>query len=68
MFSNPPPAQGAASQVGGCVGDDYAVNCAMQWRPPVDPFVRIVPQPANPAEQTEADRRWVAYCKPFSCR
>jgi hypothetical protein len=68
MFSNPPPVEGPASQVGGCVGDDNAVNCAMQWRPPVDPFVRIVPQPADPAEQAEAtrrDRKWVAYCKPF---
>jgi hypothetical protein len=68
MFSNPPPMQGPASQVGGCIGDDYAVNCAMQWKPPVDPFVRIVPQPADPAEQAEAttrDRRWVEYCKPF---
>jgi hypothetical protein len=68
IFSNPPPAQGPASQVGGCIGDDYAVNCAMQWRPPVDPFVRIVPQPADPAEQAEAtarDRKWVADCKPF---
>jgi len=67
MFSNSQPAQGAANQVGGCIGDDYAVNCAMQWRPPVDPFVRIVPQPADPAEQADAttrDRRWVEYCKP----
>ena len=68
MFSNPPPWQGPASQVGGCIGDDNTVNCAMQWRQPVDPFVRIVPQPADPAEQVEAtarDHRWVAYCKPF---
>lgn len=68
MFSNPPQMEGPASQVGGCVGDDNAVNCAMQWRLPVDPFVRIVPQPADPAEQAEAsarDRRWVAFCKPF---
>jgi hypothetical protein len=68
MFSNPPPMEGPASQVGGCIGDDYAVNCAMQWRRPVDPFVRIVPQSTDQAEQAEAsarDRKWVAYCKPF---
>jgi hypothetical protein len=68
MLYNPPPAQGAASLVGGCVGGDYAVSCAMQWGPPVNPFVRIVPPPADPAEQANAtarDRRWVAYCKPF---
>ena len=68
MFSNPPLAQGAASQVGDCIGDYNAVNCAMQWRPPVDPFVRIVPPPADPAEQADAttrDRKWVADCKPF---
>jgi len=65
MFSNPPPWQGPASQVGGCVGDYSAVNCAMQWRRPVDPFVRIVPAAADPAEQAGArDRRWVEYCKP----
>jgi len=64
MFSNPPLWQGPASQVGGCIGDNNAVNCAMQWRRPVDPFVRIVPQPAD-LEATARDRRWVEYCKPF---
>ena len=64
MFSNPPPWQGPASQVGGCIGDDYAVNCAMQWRRPVDPFVRTALQPAD-LEATARDRRWVEYCKPF---
>jgi len=66
MFSNPPP-EGAANQVGGCIGDYNAVNCAMQWRPPVDPFVRTVPQPADAAGQADAttrDRRWAAYCQP----
>ena len=66
MFSYPPPAQGAASLVGGCVGGGNAVNCVMQWGPPVNP-VRIVPSSADPAEQAEAitrDRKWEAYCKP----
>ena len=66
MFSNLPPAPGAASLVGGCVGGGNAVNCVMQWGPPVNP-VRIVPSSADPAEQAEAitrDRKWEAYCKP----
>ena len=68
MLSNASPAEGAASLVGGCVGGGDAVTCSMQWEPPVNPFVRIVPRPADAAEQTlatERDRRWVAYCRPF---
>jgi hypothetical protein len=57
MFSDPPSAQGPANLVGGCVGGGYAVNCAMLWGSPVNPFVRIVPPPADPAEQDEATTR-----------
>jgi hypothetical protein len=54
--------------MGGCVGGGDAVTCSMQWGPPVNPFIRIVPRPADAAEQTfanEQDRKWVAYCRPF---
>lgn len=68
MLSNASPAESAASLMGGCAGSGDAVTCSMQWGPPVNPFIRIVPRPADAAEQTlatERDRRWVAYCRPF---
>ena len=52
----------------GCVRDVYTSDCVSRSGPAVDPFVRIVPAPADAAEKAHADereRRWVDRCRPI---
>lgn len=53
--------------LGGCIGGLGAVNCVVRWGEPGDPYIRIVPPPADAAERTHAaerDRKWEQRCKP----
>lgn len=52
---------------GGCVGGTGALNCVVRWGEAGDPYVRIVPPPANDVERTrsaERDRKWQQRCQP----
>jgi len=52
--------------VGGCVGSG-AVNCVVRWGEAGDPYVRLVPAPANEEEKArsaERDHKWEARCRP----
>lgn len=51
----------------GCVGSRFAINCASRIGPAGDPFVRLVPPPADEAaakHSLERERRWVDRCRP----
>jgi len=53
--------------VGGCVGGGGSLSCVVRWGEAGDPYIRIVPQPADEAERTHAaerDRKWEQRCKP----
>jgi hypothetical protein len=53
---------------GGCVGGTGALNCVVRWGEAGDPYVRIVPPPANDVERTrsaERDRKWQQHCQPI---
>jgi hypothetical protein len=53
--------------VGGCVGQQGALNCVARWGDAGDPYIRKVPEPADDAERmrsAERDRKWEARCHP----
>jgi hypothetical protein len=53
--------------LGGCVGSQGAVNCVVRWGEAGDPYIRVVPEPADKAERArsaERERKWEARCKP----
>jgi hypothetical protein len=55
------------TRTGGCVGNGSAFDCVTRWGPAGDPFIRIVPPPADKAAKTRAverERRWVDRCRP----
>jgi hypothetical protein len=52
---------------GGCLGAGGSLNCVARWGEARDPYIRIVPQPADDTERKQAaerDRKWEARCKP----
>ena len=61
-------AQAQGVVVSGCVGGGwFSVSCVRRWGPAEDPYVRLVPQSADSAEQeraTERDRKWLSRCQP----
>lgn len=62
------PAYADGMAVGGCIGGQGALNCAVRWGEAGDPYIRTVPEPANQAERTRAaerDHKWEARCKPI---
>ncbi len=51
----------------GCIGSRFTINCTSRIGPAGDPFVRVVPAPANDAaakRSLERERRWVDRCRP----
>jgi hypothetical protein len=65
MTSMPAHAQGVI--VGGCVGRWGSFSCVTRWGIAEDPYVRMVPQPEDGAEQAQAvarDHKWLNRCKP----
>ena len=69
LVSAAAPSQARAQELesGGCVGGVYAYNCVNRWGPAGDPFIRIVPPPADAAERAianERERRWADRCRP----
>ena len=53
--------------VGGCLGGQGSINCVVRWGEAGDPYIRVVPEPANQAERSRAaerERRWENRCKP----
>jgi hypothetical protein len=53
--------------VGGCIGQQGALNCVGRWGDATDPYIRKVPEPADDAERqrsAERDRKWEARCHP----
>jgi hypothetical protein len=51
----------------GCIGTHFSINCTRRIGPAGDPFVRLVPQPADEAaakRSLERERRWVDRCRP----
>lgn len=55
-------------ETGGCVSDMHTFNCVSRWGTAVDPFVRIVPGPADASERRRVDdreRRWADRCRPI---
>jgi len=52
---------------GGCIGSGDSLNCVVRWGEAHDPYVRIVPQPADDTarkQASERDRKWEERCKP----
>jgi hypothetical protein len=59
------PAQEVES--GGCTLTRHSFNCTSRIGPAGDPFVRLVPAPADDAaakRSQERERRWVDRCRP----
>ncbi len=53
--------------VGGCVGGGRSANCVVRWGEAGDPFIRLVPEPANALEKkrsAERDHKWEERCRP----
>lgn len=53
--------------VGGCVGWRASLNCVARWGEAGDPYVRLVPSPADNAERAHAaerDHKWEQRCQP----
>ena len=60
-------AQAQEIESGGCVATANAFGCATRWAPYGDPYIRLVPPPADAAARARArerERRWVARCRP----
>ena len=54
--------------VGGCVGSRGSLSCVTRWGEAGDPYVRLVPPPANEVEKARAaerDRKWEQRCRPI---
>ena len=54
-------------QSGGCLGTRYTINCTSRIGPAGNPYVRLVPQPADDAaarRSLERERRWADRCRP----
>jgi hypothetical protein len=54
--------------VGGCVRSRGAVNCVARWGEAGDPYIRLVPDPADALAKkrsAERDRRWEERCRPL---
>jgi hypothetical protein len=50
-----------------CLESWNSFNCVNEWAPIGDPFIRIVPAPADAAAQASArhhERRWADRCRP----
>ncbi len=50
-----------------CVGNWTNFNCVTRWGPPVDPYVRLVPQAVGATDQAPIiarERKWLARCRP----
>lgn len=65
--ATPTAAQPQGLRTTGCVGSWRSFSCVTRWGRAGDPFVRLVPQPVDAAEQARAverDRRWVSRCRP----
>lgn len=66
--ATPIAAQAQEIETHGCVAGDNSYNCASRRGPIGDPFIRIVPPPADAAAQARAkerERRWVNRCRPI---
>jgi hypothetical protein len=53
--------------VGGCVGEQGALNCVARWGAAQDPYIRKVPEPTDDAERARSaqrDQKWEARCRP----
>lgn len=60
-------AQAQEIESGGCIGSWKSFNCVTRWAPEGNPFVRLVPPPADATEDArtkERERRWVDRCRP----
>ena len=60
-------AEAADVFVGGCLGTHMSDNCVTRWAPAVDPYVREIPEPTDPAEKAAREARhhkWLARCRP----
>lgn len=54
--------------LGGCVGTQGSLNCVVRWGTAGDPYVRLVPEPANEVERArsaERDHKWQQRCRPI---
>jgi hypothetical protein len=61
------PVQAQEMITGGCVGGWGSFNCVARWGPAGDPYIRLVPQPTDPADRAlakERDQAWVKRCRP----
>jgi len=51
----------------GCIGSRFTINCTSRIGPAGNPFVRLVPPPADDAaakRALEREHRWVTRCRP----
>jgi hypothetical protein len=60
-------AHAAGIATGGCVGAGASVNCVVRWGEASDPYIRLVPAPADEAEKAQSadrDHKWEQRCRP----
>ncbi len=53
--------------VGGCIGSQETLNCAVRWGEAHDPYIRAVPPPGTEedrARAAEREHRWEQRCRP----
>jgi hypothetical protein len=53
--------------VGGCIGGQETLNCAVRWGEAGDPYVRTVPPPVTQEDRalaTEREHKWEQRCRP----
>jgi hypothetical protein len=61
------PVEAGEVAVTSCVGGHTSDNCVWRWAPAVDPYVRDIPEPSDPAEKAHRearDHKWLARCRP----
>lgn len=66
-FASARPAIAEGVEIDSCVNNERTTNCVTRSAPVDDPYIRVVPQPRDAAEQARAnqeDQRWVEHCQP----
>jgi len=67
LFVGAASAKAQEIESSGCIGTFFTINCTSRIGPAGDPYVRVVPGPADEAaakRSQERQRRWVDRCRP----